>query len=137
MPRVAPFVEATSNPAEEEQVILLAEFDEAFRRGDQYRASLVLPRLARIVTDQTLMERLTDIATLPGNTFALVESAKTFWRIISERYPNAGIAYRRWGILERRLGNEDSAQMLIRRSLMFDSTSREANEVRQSLPYLE
>jgi hypothetical protein len=137
MPRVAPFVEVASTPAEEDQVILLAEFDEAFRRGDQYRASLVLPRLARDVTDQALMERLTEIAAIPGNTFALVEAAKTFWQIIAQRYPNAGIAYRRWGILERRLGNEDSAQVLIRRSLMFDSTSREAQEVRQSLPYLE
>jgi hypothetical protein len=137
MPRVAPFVEVATSQAEEDQVILLAEFDESFRKGDQYKASLVLPRLARVVTDQGLMERITDIASLPGNTFALVEAAKDFWRIIAERYPRAGIAYRRWGILERRLGNEDSAQVLIRRSLMFDSTSREAGEVRQSLPYLE
>ena len=81
------------------------------------------------------MERLTEIASLPGNTFALVNASKHFWRIISERYPNAAIAYRRWGILERRLGNEDTAQVLLRRSLLLDSTSREALEIRQSLPY--
>lgn len=136
MPRSAAFVEVAATPAEESQVILLAEFDEAFRKGDQYRASLVLPRLARILTDQPTIERITDIATLPGNTFALVSAAKEFWRIIAERYPNAGIAYRRWGILERRLGNEDTAQVLLRRSLMLDSTSREAQEIRQSLPSL-
>ncbi len=137
LPRVAPFVEVANSQADEDQVILLAEFDESFRKGDQYKASLVMPRLARVISDQALMERITEIASLPGNTFALIQSAKHFWRVIAERYPRAGVAYRRWGILERRLGNEDTAQALIRRSLMFDSTSREAQEARQSLPYLE
>jgi hypothetical protein len=136
-PRSAAFVEVATTPAEEQQVILLAEYDEAFLNGDQYKASLVLPRLARVLTDQPTIERVTDIAALPGNTFALVIAAREFWQIIAQRYPNAGIAYRRWGILERRLGNEDSAQVLLRRSLKLDSTSREAQEIRQSLPYLD
>ena len=135
LPRVGPYVEVATSPDEEALVMMLAEFDESFNRGDQYRASLILPRIARVIREQRLMERLTEIASLPGNTFALVNASKHFWRIISERYPNAAIAYRRWGILERRLGNEDTAQVLLRRSLLLDSTSREALEIRQSLPY--
>ena len=135
LPQVGPFVEVANTPEDEALVMMLAEFDESFERGDQYRASLILPRIARVIREQRLMERVTEISSLPGNTFALVNAAKDFWRIVSERYPNAAIAYRRWGILERRLGNEDTAQVLLRRSLMLDSTSREALEIRQSLPY--
>lgn len=135
LPKVGPFVEAANTPAEEQQIILLAEFDESFGRGDQQSAALVLVRLAHVLQDQATIERVTELASLPGNTLVLVDAARQFWSIISSRYPNAAIAYRRWGILERRLGNEDTAQVLLRRSLMLDSTSREALEIRQSLPY--
>jgi hypothetical protein len=135
LPRVSPFVEVAHTPEEEEYVILLSEFDEAFRSGDQSRAAIILPRLGRVLRDQATIERVSEIATLPGNALVLVEATTDFWELIASRYPNAAIAYRRWGILERRLGREDTAQVLLRRSLMLDSTSREAQEIRQSLPY--
>lgn len=132
--RVAPFVEVSTTAEDESEVLLLAEFDETLERGNQTHAALILDRLAPLVTDLGLALRLVEVSTNPGNALALVLSARNLLQRFADRGVPSAVVVRRLGLLERRLGNEEAAQMLLRRSLLYDSTSAEAAEIRHSLP---
>lgn len=133
--RVSPFVELSQTPEQEQLIILLSEFDHYLGRGDQLAASLILRRLSPVITDPLMIFRIVDLSSSPGVAFALVDAARDMLALHHSRNPYSAPVMRKMAQLDRRLGYEDSAQMHIRRSLMYDSTSQEAIDLRNTLPY--